>query len=67
MVAPRLSAFREAVDDHQLQIAAELVERGIAVAAEADSLDVGDLARAAGRTVAARVDPPRFVLGKQAA
>jgi UDP-N-acetylglucosamine--N-acetylmuramyl-(pentapeptide) pyrophosphoryl-undecaprenol N-acetylglucosamine transferase len=60
LLVPRRLARREHVDDHQIQIARELSERGIAVSAEADRLSVEDLCSAASQTVSRRQNPPLF-------
>ncbi len=51
ILIPRLSAFDENIDDHQLQIAAELRERGLAVVRSVEDLAVGDLYEAVTRRV----------------
>ncbi len=62
LLAPRLQTHGEAVDDHQLQIAAQLSERGLAVAVEADDITLDDLRAAAGKRVGPAPDPPPFRL-----
>ncbi len=62
VMAPRLSAHGEAVDDHQVQIAAQLSERGLAVTVDAEAITFDRLLEAAGRTVGAPADPPAFEL-----
>jgi UDP-N-acetylglucosamine transferase subunit ALG13 len=47
VLVPRRAAHREHVDDHQEQIARELLERGLAVSCEADELSRGHLELAA--------------------
>jgi UDP-N-acetylglucosamine transferase subunit ALG13 len=60
---PRRRSREEHVDDHQIQIAAELSRRGIAVFAEAPELDASHLAAAAAQAVS-RVDaPPPIMTG----
>lgn len=63
LMAPRIAVHGEAVDDHQVQIAAELADRGLAVTAEADQVTLEQLREAAGRAIAAPDDAPRFRLG----
>jgi len=62
VLIPRRRAHGEHVDDHQLQVAAELAARGLAVVAEPDDLDRRLLLAAAGRTVEAHRRPPPFDL-----
>ncbi|MGB7685230.1 MAG: glycosyltransferase [Solirubrobacterales bacterium] len=62
VMAPRLSAHGEAVDDHQVQIAAQLSGRGLAVTVDAEQITLDHLLEAAGRTVGAPADPPAFEL-----
>lgn len=62
VLAPRLQVHGEAVDDHQLQIAAQLSGRGLAVAVEAEDIRLDDLRKAAGRRVGLAPDPPPFEL-----
>jgi UDP-N-acetylglucosamine--N-acetylmuramyl-(pentapeptide) pyrophosphoryl-undecaprenol N-acetylglucosamine transferase len=49
VLVPRRAAFGEAVDDHQLQIAANLADRDLAIAVEAEELSFENLVEA-GRT-----------------
>jgi UDP-N-acetylglucosamine--N-acetylmuramyl-(pentapeptide) pyrophosphoryl-undecaprenol N-acetylglucosamine transferase len=51
IVVPRLHAFDEHVDDHQLEIAHALSERGLAVHRDAASITAEDLRRAASHRV----------------
>jgi UDP-N-acetylglucosamine transferase subunit ALG13 len=51
LVVPRRRAFREHVDDHQLQITREVSERGLAVTAEVDQIEAGTLLAARGKRV----------------
>jgi UDP-N-acetylglucosamine transferase subunit ALG13 len=51
LVVPRRRAYREHVDDHQLQITREVAQRGLAVAAEVDQIGAGTLAAAQGKRV----------------
>jgi UDP-N-acetylglucosamine--N-acetylmuramyl-(pentapeptide) pyrophosphoryl-undecaprenol N-acetylglucosamine transferase len=53
VLVPRRPTRGELVDDHQLQIARELGERGLSVSVEADELTAADLLAAAGRRVKA--------------
>ncbi len=62
VMAPRLAAHGEAVDDHQVQIAEQLSERGLAVTVDAEEITFDRLLEAAGRTVGAPADPPAFEL-----
>jgi UDP-N-acetylglucosamine--N-acetylmuramyl-(pentapeptide) pyrophosphoryl-undecaprenol N-acetylglucosamine transferase len=62
LLVPRRSRHREHIDDHQLQIAAELSRRGLAVAREVDDLDIESLAEAAAGTVERRGTLPPFRL-----
>jgi UDP-N-acetylglucosamine transferase subunit ALG13 len=63
LMAPRLAEHGEAVDDHQVQIAAQLSQRGLAIAVDAAELTFEHLTRAAGMTVHEPPDPPAFELG----
>ena len=65
ILAPRRSAHREHVDDHQTQIATELSRQGLAMSVEADALKVEDLYLAAARTVRGRATPPPFEIATQ--
>lgn len=60
VLVPRRLAHEEHVDDHQIEIAGELSERGLAVSAEASDLSLGHLTEAMGRRIRLRDDPPRF-------
>jgi UDP-N-acetylglucosamine--N-acetylmuramyl-(pentapeptide) pyrophosphoryl-undecaprenol N-acetylglucosamine transferase len=62
LMAPRLAVHGEAVDDHQVQIADQLSQRGLAVTVNAEEITFNDLVEAAGRTVGAPADPPPFEL-----
>lgn len=62
VLVPRLAAFGEHVDDHQLQIGEELARRGLAVMRHAEELRFEDLEFAAARSTH-RVDAPAFILG----
>lgn len=61
VVAPRLPTRGEHVDDHQLQIARFLADRGLALVRDADRVSMADLASAATFRVR-REDPGTFVL-----
>ncbi|WP_127792791.1 glycosyltransferase [Agromyces sp. LHK192] len=61
VLVPRRAAHREHVDDHQLQIGAELQRRDLAIMREADQLTAADLEFAASRATE-RVAAPPFVL-----
>jgi UDP-N-acetylglucosamine--N-acetylmuramyl-(pentapeptide) pyrophosphoryl-undecaprenol N-acetylglucosamine transferase len=62
LMAPRLAAHGEAVDDHQTQIAAQLAGRGLAVTVDAEEITLDHLVEAASRRVGAPADPPAFEL-----
>jgi UDP-N-acetylglucosamine--N-acetylmuramyl-(pentapeptide) pyrophosphoryl-undecaprenol N-acetylglucosamine transferase len=62
VMAPRLATFGEAVDDHQVQIADQLSQRGLAVTANADAITFDHLLKAASKRVGAPADPPAFEL-----
>jgi UDP-N-acetylglucosamine--N-acetylmuramyl-(pentapeptide) pyrophosphoryl-undecaprenol N-acetylglucosamine transferase len=55
LLVPRRLSLGEHVDDHQIQLARELGDRGLAIAVEADAIESGHLAEAAA-SVAATVD-----------
>lgn len=61
LLVPRRPELGEQVDDHQREVAAELLRRGLAVVREPDVLDHDALLEAA-RGRAARRDAPPFVL-----
>jgi UDP-N-acetylglucosamine--N-acetylmuramyl-(pentapeptide) pyrophosphoryl-undecaprenol N-acetylglucosamine transferase len=61
LLVPRRSAWREHVDDHQIQIASELGDRGLAVTMEADDITHEDLLAAIGRNVTTPARVPAFV------
>jgi UDP-N-acetylglucosamine--N-acetylmuramyl-(pentapeptide) pyrophosphoryl-undecaprenol N-acetylglucosamine transferase len=63
VLVPRRLAHEEHVDDHQIQIAAELRGRGLAVSVEADELTAADLEAAASTAVRPAAVPPGFPLG----
>jgi UDP-N-acetylglucosamine--N-acetylmuramyl-(pentapeptide) pyrophosphoryl-undecaprenol N-acetylglucosamine transferase len=58
VLVPRRLAYREAGSDHQTQIAAHLVERGLAASREVETLEWADLVAATGWTVRALEAPP---------
>ena len=60
VLVPRRLSRNEHIDDHQIQVAAELGGRGVAVATEADELRYEDLQRAAKREVRRLSDPPQL-------
>jgi UDP-N-acetylglucosamine transferase subunit ALG13 len=62
LMAPRLQRHGEVVDDHQLQIAAELASRGLAVTVDAEEITIDHLRAAAAKPVAEPPDPPPFEL-----
>jgi UDP-N-acetylglucosamine transferase subunit ALG13 len=62
VLVPRRKARGEAVDDHQLQIARELDERGLAIGCEVDDLDWATIERAAGFSVTKTASGPRLEL-----
>ena len=62
VLVPRRQDRGEQIDDHQLVVAAELADRGLAVCAEPDTLDLAVLTEAARLRATIRPEPPRFVL-----
>jgi UDP-N-acetylglucosamine transferase subunit ALG13 len=60
LLVPRRVAYGEHVDDHQIQVAGELSERGLAISVEADELSADDLLAAAARGVAESAQPQLF-------
>lgn len=66
VLVPRLARHGEHVDDHQVQIGAELERRDLAKMRHADDLTAADLADAASRTTR-RVTPPPFLLDEDVA
>jgi UDP-N-acetylglucosamine transferase subunit ALG13 len=63
LLVPRRREREEHIDDHQIQIAAELSRRGIAVFAEAPDLERAHLEAAAGRNVSCVPEPPPIMTG----
>jgi UDP-N-acetylglucosamine--N-acetylmuramyl-(pentapeptide) pyrophosphoryl-undecaprenol N-acetylglucosamine transferase len=63
VMAPRLAAHGEAVDDHQVQIATELAARDLAVMVDAEEITMDHLRAAAAKPVREPPDPPPFELG----
>ena len=61
VVVPRTEAAGEQIDDHQVELAAELDRLGLAVRCAADAVDLVDLERAAATEVVS-VDAAPFVL-----
>jgi len=62
VLVPRRVAHREHVDEHQLQIARALAARELAVAADADRLDLSHLELAASAATRTSDQPPAFAL-----
>lgn len=62
ILVPRRASFGEHVDDHQLQIAAELSERGLAIACEPEDISLEVLEAAARRRVRPATTLPSFDL-----
>ena len=62
LLVPRLKRHGEHVDDHQLQIAAELERRGLAVVRQPEELTAADLFEAASGRVEVVSDPPPLEL-----
>jgi UDP-N-acetylglucosamine transferase subunit ALG13 len=60
LLVPRRFSLGEHVDDHQVQIAAELGERGLSVSVDASELRLDDLLAAAARSVASPAQAPTF-------
>lgn len=67
ILVPRRAVRKEHVDDHQIQIARELDQRGLATACEVDALDCAALERAAASRVIRSLNPPRFTLESERA
>ena len=62
LLVPRRRAYGEHIDDHQIQIAAELDNRGVAHCVEAEALTEEDIKFVARHTVKANPNPPTFEL-----
>jgi UDP-N-acetylglucosamine transferase subunit ALG13 len=62
VVVPRQSAFREHVDDHQVQLATTLASRNLAVTCGVEHLSLDHLQEAASRRVVRSANPPAFDL-----
>jgi UDP-N-acetylglucosamine--N-acetylmuramyl-(pentapeptide) pyrophosphoryl-undecaprenol N-acetylglucosamine transferase len=62
VLVPRLARHHEHIDDHQLQIAAELARRGLAVMCPPEELDRQVLELAAARSTVRLENPPPFEL-----
>jgi UDP-N-acetylglucosamine--N-acetylmuramyl-(pentapeptide) pyrophosphoryl-undecaprenol N-acetylglucosamine transferase len=62
LLVPRRAIRGENVDDHQVELAAELTRRGLAVVREVDELDRAALLEAAAGRVLRRPAPPPFRL-----
>jgi UDP-N-acetylglucosamine transferase subunit ALG13 len=60
LLVPRRFSLGEHVDDHQVQIAADLDERGLAISVDADELSLEDLVAAAARSVDSPAQAPTF-------
>jgi UDP-N-acetylglucosamine transferase subunit ALG13 len=60
LLVPRRAAWKEHVDDHQIQIANELGSRGLTVSIEADKLTHEDLLAAVSRRVTTPDQVPEF-------
>lgn len=60
LLVPRRVALGEHVDDHQVQIAGELGERGLAVTVDADELSLDHLLAAAAASVVSAAQAPAF-------
>jgi UDP-N-acetylglucosamine transferase subunit ALG13 len=62
LVVPRRAAHGEHIDDHQVQLAADVAGRGLALYREAHEITLDDLYEAASRTVLTLPRPPAFAL-----
>ena len=62
ILVPRLQKYDEHVDDHQVQIAGELADRGLAVACPVEDLTADVLLQAARRRTRPVADPPLLQL-----
>jgi UDP-N-acetylglucosamine--N-acetylmuramyl-(pentapeptide) pyrophosphoryl-undecaprenol N-acetylglucosamine transferase len=66
LLVPRRLSSGEHVDDHQIQVARELGNRGLAVSVEADELRYEDLIAVATKKVATLAQAPVFLTSGQA-
>jgi UDP-N-acetylglucosamine--N-acetylmuramyl-(pentapeptide) pyrophosphoryl-undecaprenol N-acetylglucosamine transferase len=66
LLVPRRLSLGEHVDDHQIQVARELGNRGLAVSVEADDLRYDDLIAVARKKVATLAQAPVFLTSGQA-
>lgn len=64
LLVPRRASHGEHVDDHQVQIAAELRRRGLATVCDADELTLDVLLDAARQSIVTLLDPPPLDLGE---
>jgi UDP-N-acetylglucosamine transferase subunit ALG13 len=62
VLVPRLQKYDEHVDDHQVQIAGELADRGLAVACPVEQLTPDVLLQAARRRTRPVADPPQLAM-----
>jgi UDP-N-acetylglucosamine transferase subunit ALG13 len=65
LLVPRRLSLGEHIDDHQIQIARELEQRGLATTVEADQNTISDLLKAANSSVVPVADPPPFELSRR--
>ncbi len=65
LLVPRQKRYGEHVDDHQEQIAAELAQRGLALACSVEDLDYEKLLTASGRGVESDEPPPFDLYGTE--
>lgn len=63
LLIPRRLSLREHVDDHQVQIADELADRGLAISVDADEVAITSLRAAGERRVVRPAQAPVFVAG----
>jgi UDP-N-acetylglucosamine--N-acetylmuramyl-(pentapeptide) pyrophosphoryl-undecaprenol N-acetylglucosamine transferase len=62
ILVPRLKSHGEHVDDHQMQIASQFANRGLAVMADASSIELGHFSRALARLVRQTPERQDFLL-----
>jgi UDP-N-acetylglucosamine--N-acetylmuramyl-(pentapeptide) pyrophosphoryl-undecaprenol N-acetylglucosamine transferase len=62
VLVPRRQAHGEQIDDHQVELARDLEERGLAIVSAVEDLDLETLRRANGVGARRRADLPRFEL-----